>query len=98
MLPVKFWAVMTEFTLSNRLKPVRHETERPEAVEAGTVKLAGVDEDTIFEMASQLLSDKAAYDKMAKAVNPYGAGRASERIADALIYHFLGGKRPQDLV
>lgn len=82
-------------------KPVlvlRHETERPEAVEAGTVKLAGVDEDTIFEMASQLLADKAAYDKMAKAVNPYGDGRASERIADALIYHFLGGKRPQDLV
>ncbi len=82
-------------------KPVlvlRHETERPEAVEAGTVKLAGVDEDTIFEMASQLLSDKAAYDKMAKAVNPYGDGRASERIADALIYHFLGGKRPRDLV
>ena len=67
-------------------------------MEAGTVKLAGVDEDTIFEMASQLLSDKAAYDKMAKAVNPYGDGRASERIADALIYHFLGGKRPQDLV
>ena len=72
-------------------KPVlvlRKETERPEAVTAGTVKLAGVEEDTIFAMASQLLSDPAAYDRMAHAVNPYGDGKACQRIADAIEYHF----------
>ena len=72
-------------------KPVlvlRKETERPEAVAAGTVKLAGVEEDTIFAMASQLLSDPAAYDRMAHAVNPYGDGKACQRIADAIEYHF----------
>ena len=72
-------------------KPVlvlRKETERPEAVAAGTVKLAGVEEDAIFTMASQLLSDRAAYDRMAHAVNPYGDGKACQRIADAIEYHF----------
>ena len=72
-------------------KPVlvlRKETERPEAVAAGTVKLAGVEEDVIFSMASELLSDAAAYDKMAHAVNPYGDGQACRRIADAIEWHF----------
>ena len=72
-------------------KPVlvlRKETERPEAVQAGTVKLAGVEEDDIFRMASQLLSDPAAYDAMAHAVNPYGDGHACRRIADAIEWHF----------
>lgn len=72
-------------------KPVlvlRRETERPEAVAAGTVRLAGVEEDPIFQMASQLLSDRAEYDKMARAVNPYGDGRACRRIADAIAWHF----------
>ena len=72
-------------------KPVlvlRRETERPEAVAAGTVKLAGVEEDVIFQMASELLSDPAAYDKMAHAVNPYGDGQACRRIADAIEWHF----------
>lgn len=64
-------------------KPVlvlRTETERPEAVEAGTVKVAGVDEDTIYCEAKMLLTDSNRYNKMAKAVNPYGDGYASERI------------------
>ena len=72
-------------------KPVlvlRKETERPEAVAAGTVRLAGVEEEVIFQMASQLLSDPAAYDQMAHAVNPYGDGQACRRIADAIEWHF----------
>ncbi|MBR2935283.1 MAG: UDP-N-acetylglucosamine 2-epimerase (non-hydrolyzing) [Oscillospiraceae bacterium] len=72
-------------------KPVlvlRRETERPEAVAAGTVLLAGVEEEDIFSMASTLLSDQAAYNKMAHAVNPYGDGQACRRIVDAILYHF----------
>lgn len=72
-------------------KPVlvlRRETERPEAVAAGTVLLAGVEEENIFSMASTLLSDRDAYDKMAHAVNPYGDGQACRRIVDAILYHF----------
>jgi len=63
---------------------VRKETERPEAIEAGTVKLAGTERDAIFKMAAALLTDKNEYEKMAKAVNPYGDGLASERIVDLL--------------
>ncbi len=69
-------------------KPVlvmRTETERPEAVESGTVRIAGVDEDVIYSMAKTLLTDSAEYAKMARAVNPYGDGHASERIVDAII-------------
>ncbi len=64
---------------------LRTETERPEAVEAGTVKVVGVNEENIYESAKLLLSDEQAYSKMAKAVNPYGDGKASERIANILI-------------
>ena len=77
-------------------KPVlvlRKETERPEAVEAGTVKLAGVDYDRIVELADELLDDPAAYEAMAHAVNPYGDGKACRRIADGILYHF--GRRSQ---
>ena len=77
-------------------KPVlvlRRETERPEAVEAGTVKLAGVDYDRIIQLADELLDEPAAYQQMARAVNPYGDGRACRRIADGILYHF--GRRPQ---
>jgi len=63
---------------------VRKETERPEAIEAGTVKLAGTSRETIYKMAETLLSDVSEYEKMARAVNPYGDGRASERIVDIL--------------
>lgn len=83
-------------------KPVlvlRKETERPEAVEAGTVKIAGVDGDTIFSMACELLDDKEAYAKMAHAANPYGDGNASKRIVDAILYHFgVTDKRPEDYI
>ena len=72
-------------------KPVlvlRRETERPEAVKAGTVRLAGVETEKIVSLASALLEDKALYARMAQAVNPYGDGRASGRIADAICYMF----------
>ena len=81
-------------------KPVlvlRRETERPEAVAAGTVKLAGVERETILAMANELLNDPTAYAAMAHAVNPYGDGRACARIADAIEWYFgLCGKRPED--
>ena len=80
-------------------KPVlvlRRETERPEAVQAGTVKLAGVDYDAIVSMADKLLDDPAAYAQMAHAVNPYGDGRACRRIADAVLYHFGRSDRPPE--
>ncbi|MEA5042253.1 MAG: UDP-N-acetylglucosamine 2-epimerase (non-hydrolyzing) [Oscillibacter ruminantium] len=81
-------------------KPVlvmRRETERPEAVAAGTVKLAGVVQDDIVTMAARLIQDKTAYDQMAHAVNPYGDGRACARIADAIEWHFgLRSNPPED--
>ena len=81
-------------------KPVlvmRRETERPEAVAAGTVKLAGVVQDDIVTMAARLIQDKTAYDQMAHAVNPYGDGRACVRIADAIEWHFgLRSNPPED--
>jgi len=72
-------------------KPVlvlRGVTERPEAVEAGTVKIIGTDRQRIVEEVRKLLLDKDEYNKMAKALNPYGDGKASERIRDILIYYF----------
>ena len=72
-------------------KPVlvlRKETERPEAVRAGTVRLAGVEEEAVFSQAARLLTDPAAYAAMAHAVNPYGDGQACRRIADAVEWHF----------
>nr|WP_330369243.1 UDP-N-acetylglucosamine 2-epimerase (non-hydrolyzing) [Butyrivibrio sp. AC2005] len=68
-------------------KPVlvmRDTTERPEGIEAGTLKLVGTEEESIFEAFSKLLNDREAYDKMAFACNPYGDGHASERIANVL--------------
>lgn len=64
---------------------LRTETERPEAVDAGTVKVVGVEEEAIFENAKILLMNTEEYEKMAKAVNPYGDGHASERIAKILV-------------
>jgi len=72
-------------------KPVlvmRRETERPEAVAAGTVKLAGVEKEDILRLATELLTDEAAYNAMAHAVNPYGDGNACRRIAHAILYRF----------
>lgn len=64
---------------------LRTETERPEAVEAGTVKVVGVEQADIFEGAKELLLDKKKYNEMAKAVNPYGDGRAGERIVGHIL-------------
>ena len=64
---------------------LRTETERPEAVDAGTVKVVGVEEEAIFDNAKTLLTNAEEYEKMAKAVNPYGDGHASERIAKILV-------------
>ena len=72
-------------------KPVlvlRRETERPEAVAAGTVKLAGVEFDNIVRLANELLEQPEIYEQMAHAVNPYGDGNACRRIADAIEWHF----------
>lgn len=68
-------------------KPVlvmRDTTERPEGIAAGTLKLVGTDEDTIYENFKELLENKEAYEKMSMASNPYGDGKASARIADIL--------------
>ena len=72
-------------------KPVlvlRDVTERPEAVEAGTVKLVGTDIDIIVNEASKILNDENEYAKMSRAINPYGDGKASERIVNAILKYF----------
>ncbi|TDL73754.1 UDP-N-acetylglucosamine 2-epimerase (non-hydrolyzing) [Rhodococcus qingshengii] len=75
---------------------LRDTTERPEGVKAGTLKLAGTEEETIFQLANELLSDKEAHDSMAKASNPYGDGLASKRIVEAILYHFkLTDEKPE---
>jgi UDP-N-acetylglucosamine 2-epimerase (non-hydrolysing) len=77
---------------------LRNVTERPEGVTAGTLRLTGSeDEDEIYEMASQLLTDPAEYAKMADSPNPYGDGNASRRIADIIEYSFgFTAERPED--
>jgi UDP-N-acetylglucosamine 2-epimerase (non-hydrolysing) len=72
---------------------LRDTTERPEGIAAGTLKLAGTDEDQVFFMADQLLRDADAYDAMARAANPYGDGEASRRIVEAILHHF--GRRAE---
>ncbi|MGM0753046.1 MAG: non-hydrolyzing UDP-N-acetylglucosamine 2-epimerase [Bacillota bacterium] len=67
---------------------LRDTTERPEGIEAGTLKLAGVEEENIYNLAKELLTDDAHYESMAKATNPYGDGQASRRIAEAIQYYF----------
>ena len=80
-------------------KPVlvlRRETERPEAVEAGTVWMAGTERERIFRLASELLDDPEKYSAMAHAVNPYGDGHACPRIVDAIAYGFgLSERSPE---
>lgn len=75
-------------------KPVlvmRDATERPEAVEAGTVRLVGTNDELIVSEVLRLLSDQTAYDEMARAHNPYGDGKASQRITS-----ILAGERVED--
>ena len=72
-------------------KPVlvlRDVTERPEAVKYGTVKLVGTNVEKIVEEANKLINDEKAYESMSKAINPYGDGKASERITDAILKYF----------
>jgi UDP-N-acetylglucosamine 2-epimerase (non-hydrolysing) len=72
-------------------KPVlvmRETTERPEGIAAGTALLVGTETEAIVRELLALLTDRAAYDRMAHAVNPYGDGHAAERIADHLEFHF----------
>ena len=82
-------------------KPVlvlRTETERPEAVTAGTVKIVGTDKNVIIEETQKLLSDKEEYKKMSKAMNPYGDGNSCERIAEGIMYYFgMKEDRPKDM-
>lgn len=81
-------------------KPVlvlRNETERPEAVKAGTVKIAGTKTEKIYDEAYLLLTDTKEYEKMSKAINPYGDGKASVRISEALLYSFgLTETKPEE--
>ena len=72
-------------------KPVvvlRDTTERPEGIAAGTLKLAGTEEETIFRIVDELLCNQAEYQRMSRASNPYGDGYASKRIVDAILDHF----------
>lgn len=83
-------------------KPVlvlRNVTERPEGIKAGTLKLAGTDENKIFTLASELLQDEKEYKRMTEAKNPFGDGFASKRIVDAILYSFGKiDKRPKDFI
>ncbi|MEK4720842.1 UDP-N-acetylglucosamine 2-epimerase (non-hydrolyzing) [Priestia sp. FSL W8-0524] len=67
---------------------LRDTTERPEGIEAGTLKLAGTEEETIYMLAKELLIDEDVYKQMSQASNPYGDGLASKRICDAISYYF----------
>jgi UDP-N-acetylglucosamine 2-epimerase (non-hydrolysing) len=75
-------------SLGSPVLVLRTETERPEAVAAGTAMLAGVEQETIYHAAKALITDGHKYSKMTKAVNPYGDGHASERIAQAIMAQF----------
>ncbi|MCG0275755.1 MAG: UDP-N-acetylglucosamine 2-epimerase (non-hydrolyzing) [Thermosediminibacteraceae bacterium] len=81
-------------------KPVlvlRNETERPEAVKAGTVKVIGTARENVLKEAEILLSDEAEYSRMANAVNPYGDGFASRRIVEGILYFFgVSDKKPEE--
>jgi UDP-N-acetylglucosamine 2-epimerase (non-hydrolysing) len=79
-------------SLGKPILVMREKTERPEAVAAGTVRLVGTDEERIVAEASRLLDDEAARDAMSKVHNPYGDGRASERIAGHLLEYFSRAK------
>lgn len=83
-------------------KPVlvlRDTTERPEAVEAGTVKLIGTAEEVVYEEAKELLTNQEEYDRMSNACNPYGDGLAAPRIIQAILYHYgLSDNKPEPFI
>lgn len=75
---------------------LRETTERPEGIEAGTLELVGTDEERVYSRAKALLTDTATYEKMSKAANPYGDGKASERIVQGILHHFgYGVDKPE---
>ncbi|WP_312563378.1 non-hydrolyzing UDP-N-acetylglucosamine 2-epimerase [Anaerospora sp.] len=80
-------------------KPVlvlRDTTERPEAVAAGTVKLIGTERERVYQETRQLLADRSEYERMSNAVNPYGDGKAAQRIVQSILYRYgLCQKQPQ---
>jgi UDP-N-acetylglucosamine 2-epimerase (non-hydrolysing) len=76
---------------------LRDTTERPEGIKAGTLKLAGTNETSIFSMAHELLTDTQVYQKMAQASNPFGDGEASRRIVETILYKFGERNKPPDL-
>ncbi|WP_309123229.1 non-hydrolyzing UDP-N-acetylglucosamine 2-epimerase [Paenibacillus sp.] len=78
---------------------LRDTTERPEGIDAGTLELVGTDEEKVYERAKALLTDAGLYDAMSRAANPYGDGRASERIVAAIKHHFgVSPDRPEPFV
>lgn len=82
-------------------KPVlvlRTETERPEAVKAGTVKLVGIEKNDIYNSIKELLINKEEYDKMSKTMNPYGDGLASKRIVQAILHYFKLANKPEEFL
>ncbi|MCX7968007.1 MAG: UDP-N-acetylglucosamine 2-epimerase (non-hydrolyzing) [Armatimonadetes bacterium] len=83
-------------TLGKPVLVLRDKTERPEAVEAGVVKVIGTDEERIIAEVSKLLTDENAYKAMQRPVNPYGDGKASQRIKEAILHFFTGSDRPED--
>jgi UDP-N-acetylglucosamine 2-epimerase (non-hydrolysing) len=83
-------------TLGKPVLVMRRETERPEGLDAGTLRLIGAEYDAIVGETRRLLTDEAAYASMAHASNPYGDGRAAERIVAALLHVFRGGPEPDE--
>lgn len=76
---------------------LRDTTERPEGIEAGVLELVGSDEQHVYDRARALLTDPSVYEQMRRSVSPYGDGKASERIVQAILYHFgKTGQRPAD--
>lgn len=75
---------------------LRDTTERPEGIQAGTLKLAGTEEEDIYSLAKELMMDDEEYERMSQASNPYGDGEASRRIVEAILYHFRkNSERPE---
>lgn len=85
-------------TLGKPVLVLREKTERPEAVEAGVVKIVGTDEERIVDEVSKLITDDSTYKAMQRPVNPYGDGKASQRIKQAILHFFTGAKRPEDFI
>ncbi len=85
-------------TLGKPVLVLREKTERPEAVEAGVVKVIGTDEERIVDEVSKLLTNDNAYKAMQRPVNPYGDGKASQRIKQAILHFFTDAERPNDFL